>query len=111
MPPLLSFHRAVLDIRKLRDYALNPDNPRGRHKARVLRSVLGVTASDAEWFRAEILRQLPFSEAIPMSVDSHGARFRVDMLVTRLDRRAVIRTTWIVEPGTDTPRMTSCWVF
>jgi hypothetical protein len=26
--------RAVVDIAKLRDYILNPEHPRGRHKAR-----------------------------------------------------------------------------
>jgi hypothetical protein len=38
---------AVVDIRKLRDYCLNPAHPRGRNKARVFASVLGLTASDA----------------------------------------------------------------
>lgn len=110
MPPLPFLHLALLDVRKLRDYALNPDNPRGRHKARVLRSALGITASDAQWLRVEILRQLPFCEAVPMSVDGHGARFRVDMLVSRLERQSMVRTAWIVEPGTDAPRLISCWV-
>jgi filamentous hemagglutinin len=32
---LTNADRAVIDTRKLTDYALNPDNPVGRHKARV----------------------------------------------------------------------------
>lgn len=33
--------RAILDARKLVDYCLNPDSPRGRHKARVFASSRG----------------------------------------------------------------------
>jgi hypothetical protein len=36
---------AIVDIRKLRDYCLNPDNPRGSNKARVFAATLGLTAS------------------------------------------------------------------
>lgn len=34
---------AVVEIKKLRGYCLNPLHPRGRHKARVFSSVLGLT--------------------------------------------------------------------
>jgi hypothetical protein len=40
--------RAVIDIVKLTDYYLSPDHPRGRHKARVFASALGMTASEAD---------------------------------------------------------------
>jgi hypothetical protein len=33
---------AVVDVAKLRDYCLNPGHARGRHKARVFASVLGI---------------------------------------------------------------------
>jgi hypothetical protein len=35
--------RAVIDARKLANYALNPGNPVGRHKARVFGAFLGLT--------------------------------------------------------------------
>jgi hypothetical protein len=40
-------NEAVLDIRKIEDYCLNPSHPRGRHKARVFREALGLQRSDA----------------------------------------------------------------
>ncbi len=40
--------RAVVDIAKLRDYCLNFEHPRGRHKARVFAAALGLTTADAE---------------------------------------------------------------
>jgi hypothetical protein len=46
----------VVDVAKLRDYCLSDSHPRGRHKARVLRSRLGLTTGDAEWLRDQLLR-------------------------------------------------------
>lgn len=42
---------AVVDIRKLRDYCLNPKHAEGKHKARLFLSSLGMTADDAEELR------------------------------------------------------------
>lgn len=39
--------RAVIDLRKLRDYCLNHVHHRGQHKARLFKSALGLTAQDA----------------------------------------------------------------
>jgi hypothetical protein len=46
---------AIVDLEKLRSYCLNPEHLRGKHKARVFASALGMTAEDAEELR-EILR-------------------------------------------------------
>jgi hypothetical protein len=39
--------QAILDMRKIEDYCLNPSHPRGRHKARVFREALDLQRSDA----------------------------------------------------------------
>ena len=44
-------HKAVVDIKKLRDYSLNPNHPVGKHKARVFKAALGITLKNAEWLR------------------------------------------------------------
>jgi hypothetical protein len=46
----------VVDVPKLRDYCLSDSHPRGRHKARVFRSRLGLTANDAEALRDLLAR-------------------------------------------------------
>jgi hypothetical protein len=43
--------RAVLDLRKIEDYCLNPQHPRGRHKARLFLEALGIQRTDAPWLR------------------------------------------------------------
>lgn len=40
--------RAEVSLQKLVGYCLNPDHSRGKHKARVFASVLGITANNAE---------------------------------------------------------------
>jgi hypothetical protein len=47
---------AIVDVAKIRDYCLSADHVRGRHKARVFLSVLGLTSADAEFVREELLR-------------------------------------------------------
>ncbi|MGA2291554.1 DUF6883 domain-containing protein, partial [Bradyrhizobium sp.] len=38
--------QAILDMRKIEDYCLNPSHPRGRHKARVFREALDLQRSE-----------------------------------------------------------------
>lgn len=45
----------VVDIRKLRDYCLNPEDDDGKHKARLFSSILGMTADNAEELRQILL--------------------------------------------------------
>jgi hypothetical protein len=45
------FDSIVVDLAKLRDYFPSETHPRGRHKARVLRSRLGLTENDADVLR------------------------------------------------------------
>jgi hypothetical protein len=44
--------RAVVDVRKLREYCLNAEHPRGQHKARVFKSAVRWTAVCARLCRA-----------------------------------------------------------
>jgi len=107
---LQNAERAVVDIVKLRDYCLNANRPRGRHKARLFAAALGVTAEDAEELHEWLLQGIRHQEATPGVIDVYGERYTVDMPVTRLSRQAVVRTAWIVKRGEDFPRLTSCFV-
>ncbi len=54
---------AVVDIRKLRDYCLNPDHDEGKHKARLFSSIIGMTAENADELRQIILEVVKTNEA------------------------------------------------
>ena|SRR3712207_2756128 len=102
--------RAVVEIGKLRDYSLNTHHESGKHKARVFRSALGLTADDAEWLREKILSAAQTEEADARPASAFGENFVIDISVEREGRTALVRTSWIVEFGTDFPRLTSCYV-
>ena len=102
--------RARVDIRKLREYFLNPAHPRGRHKARVFREALGLTQGDAPELRSSILKAATMETAQELGRDVWGQRLRVDFAISRQNRRAVIRTIGIVESHEDYPRFVTCWV-
>ena len=102
--------RAVVDIEKLRDYCLSESHPRGKHKARVFATALGLTAEDASELRNVILAAIQSEEAVAGEDDQYGQRYIVDFAMERQGREAVIRSSWIIRSGENAPRLTSCYV-
>jgi hypothetical protein len=101
---------AVVELAKFRDYCLNPQHPRGRHKARVFAAALGLTTEDAEEFRQAILSAVRVHDARVTELDAYGQRYEVDFTLSRGDRRATVRSSWIIRRDEDFPRLTSCYV-
>ena len=101
---------AVVEIEKLRDYCLSASHPRGRHKARVFATALGITAENAEELRDAILSAVISEDATSTEGDEYGQRFVLDFTLSRQGRQADIRTTWMIRTAEDYPRLTSCYV-
>jgi hypothetical protein len=101
---------ARVDIAKLRDYCLNEAHEVGSHKARVFRAALGLTAEDAEWLQEKLLAAAKDDEAQSADPSPFGLRYTIDVTIVREGKTAVVRTSWIIEYGTDFPRLTSCYV-
>jgi len=117
VPPTIAIWRVCrttngrsFDIRKIERYCLDPEHPRGRHKARLFRELLGVTRTDSPWLRDALLKALRNSEAVALAADSFGTRWRVDVPISRQGNSIVVRTVWIVRTGEDVPRFVTCWV-
>ena len=102
--------RADVEIGKLRDYCLNANHPRGRHKAHVFATALGITADDAEELKRAILSAILVEEAELTERDEYGQRYIVDFSMKRQGKEAAIRSSWIVRRGEDYPRLTSCYI-
>lgn len=101
---------AVVEVRKLRDYCLSQDHPRGKHKARVFASTLGLIADDAEELREVLLSAALSGEAVPTEEDEYGQRYVLDFRLETGVGSATIRSGWIVRREEDFPRLTSCFV-
>ncbi|HSZ55379.1 MAG TPA: hypothetical protein VK797_06950 [Tepidisphaeraceae bacterium] len=106
------FSDIVVEIAKLRDYCLSDTHPRGRHKARVFRSRLGLTVRDADSLRQALVDAARDhqDDLRPTESDEFGQRYVLDFEMTTAAASATIRSAWIVLAGQDVLRLVSCYV-
>ena len=110
-PPLPNVDQAEIPHDKLRDYCLNPQHPRGQHKARVFRSALGIGQQEWEYLRDQIAAALPSASIGSVSVSPFGSLYEVPILIEGLNGQThEIITAWIVAEDGDRPRLTSAYV-
>jgi hypothetical protein len=78
---------------KLEDYCLNPLHPEGRHKARLFRSVLGITLANSNVLRKAIERAVIDSEnAVSRGRNAFGQLFNLSFNLQTESGAAVILT-------------------
>ncbi|MGB9486133.1 MAG: DUF6883 domain-containing protein [Terriglobia bacterium] len=102
--------RAVVDLAKLRDYCLNEQHLRGRHKARVFSSALGTTSEDAEILRQTLLDAAVERSATLGEQDDYGQRYVLDFPMTGPRGSATVRSLWIVLTSEKVPHLVTCYV-
>ena len=101
---------AVVEIKKLSDYCLSPKHPRGRHKARVFFSLLGMGAADAEELRAALVEAALNGDAALGVSDQYGTRYIMDFEMRHGESAASIRSCWIIRSGEVAPRFVTCYI-
>lgn len=101
---------AFIDDRKLYDYCLNPDNPRGSNKARVFAAALGITAANAGILRDNLLEAAANGDVTLGELDLYGQRYTIDFPLTTFAGTATVRSGWIILTGETMPRLTTCYV-
>jgi len=101
---------SIVEMEKIRDYCLSLRHPRGRHKARVFLSVLGMTDANSEELRTALLGAAAEGDAVPGTFDEYGSRYIIDFELKRGQRTAEIRSCWIVRKGEAAPRFVTCYV-
>jgi hypothetical protein len=72
---------AVVPEEKLAGYALDPAHPRGRHKARVFSSALGIEQGDWRYLRDQLVDDVKEAPVDGMRITLFGVLYEV------LDRR------------------------
>jgi hypothetical protein len=107
--PIPNAEKAVVDIRKLRGYCLNPEHDDGKHKARLFLSILGMTADSAEELRQILLEVVQSREARLGRRDEFGQRYTLDFTIEWQNRSATLRSGWIIEHDSEIPRLTTCY--
>lgn len=107
---LPNYHQAKIDIRKLRDYCLNPQHPIGKHKARIFKALLGVGRNNASFLRNQILQALSKSEAVKSYEDKFGTRYVVNLRINNNHKSATFAMIWIIPRKQKIPQFVTCYV-
>ena len=102
-------HLAIVDREKIVDYLLNPGHPDNGGKAKFFLR-LGFTVEQWQFF-AEAVRTLAKSFPVTESVESpHGVKYIViGHVETASGHSSGIRTVWIVDKGTEKPRLVTAY--
>ena len=100
---------AIVDIRKLHDYCLNPEHKDRKHKARLFSATLGMTADDAEALRQILLKIVKTHKAKLSRHDEFGQRYTLDFDISWQNRKATLRSGWIIETDSEIPKLTTCY--
>jgi hypothetical protein len=102
---------AFIDMRKLRDYALDPLREEGGGKAHVFEVALGITQGDAEYLESEIQKAILTQDAKPTQNTIYGQKFELQFDMLGLNRKtAKVLTVWIIRHDEDFPRLVTTYV-
>ncbi|WP_196492163.1 DUF6883 domain-containing protein, partial [Pseudomonas fluorescens] len=108
---LVNAEKAVIDPSKVTSYALNTAHPVGGNKAKVFESALGYNQTNAASLITKVQEGAALYPAKLGASDKFGQRITIDMPITGPNgNTATVRTGWIYDPGSATPRMTTLYV-
>jgi hypothetical protein len=108
--PLPRATEATIPTAKLVGYALSATHERGRHKARVFASALGITAHDWRYLHDQILAAIADGEVRSTRITPFGVAYEVIVTIDGRNGRTVpVVTTWMIASDA-APRLTSTWV-
>lgn len=104
--------RIIIDPRKLTEYALNLDNPKGADKAIMFERHLGFTKDNHQLLLQQIESKVLDAEATLQTTDVYGQRCQVDLEIegVELGQIETVRTGWIVELKNDIARLVTLYV-
>jgi uncharacterized protein DUF6883 len=97
--------RANVERSKVVDYLLAFDHPEGAGKAEFF-TRFGFTASGWDVLADALIAHARMQSVSSRSDSKYGTKYRIDGPISCPDGRTpLIRTVWIIDTGTDTPRL------
>ena len=101
-----------IDPRKLTNYALDPDNPKGKNKALMFQQHLDYTAQNYQSLLDQIYEKTLDSEAIVQQTDQYGTRYQVDLEIQGIQphQKETVRTGWLIPPNTKQARFITAYI-
>ncbi|MFB2839502.1 DUF6883 domain-containing protein [Floridanema evergladense] len=99
---------AEIPMQKLTGYCLNTNHSKGKHKARVFQSALGITIQNANVLYKLIQLAAIEGEVVQQSATEFGQLFKVDWIVTNTNIE--LRTIWEITSNNPNPRLVSAFI-
>jgi len=97
--------KARVEQNKITDYLLAFDHPEGASKARFF-TRFGFNAAEWQLLAEALVAQALAHEITSISESAYGTKYQIDGPIFCPDRRSpLIRTVWIVDAGSDFPRL------
>jgi hypothetical protein len=99
----------IIDPRKLTDYALDLENPKGKDKAVMFQRHLGFTKDNYQLLLDQIYNLVLDAEAIPQNEDQFGMRYQIDLQIQGIEAEQIeiVRTGWLIPPSSKQARLTT----
>lgn len=104
-PNAPDFGNPDIDSRKITAYAMNPEHPVGKNKYRVINAATGLGPDDAARIEQQIRDGVRQGSPLPGKADQYGQRWSVDVPLTGPAGTIMVRTAWLLEEGSSTPRL------
>jgi hypothetical protein len=102
----------TIDTRKLTDYALDPESPKGKDTAIMFQRYLGYNKENYQILLDQINTLILDSEAIPQSKDQFGTRYQVDLEIQGIEAQQIeiVRTGWLIAPNSQQAKLTTLYI-
>lgn len=94
---------------KLERYVLNLQHSRGKNKAILFRSRLGIVLANKALLEAALLASAVDNEANIYKMDQYGTHYDVKFFMTTAVGSSWVLGCWIVRTGEDFPRLTNTY--
>ncbi len=109
MPPLPNAEKAVIAEKRFRGYIVSENHPKGKDKARVIRSATGLGAEHTLHLIAQVRTQIVDRPAYESRRNDFGRSFTVDMTLRGPCGIMPVRTVWIYRVGEDVPHFVTLY--
>jgi hypothetical protein len=97
---------------KLLSYALNPNHPSGKHKARLFQARLSYNQNNAQQLIQQIYAIAPDADITISGQNQQGIRYQADLTISGIapEQTALVRTVWEVPPTSNTGRLVTIYI-
>ena len=101
--------RAIVEIKKVKEYLLNPEHRTGKHKARFFTKI-GFSLDNPQVLQ-KALKQHPINHECAKTIDSeHGVKFIIEgSIITPENRMYHIRTVWMIPTSEELAKLVTAY--